>query len=164
RRGRQGTGGAAVGHPPRPGRDRQDPIGDSGGATSRRGLHGWRRVRRSGPGQRRLPRAGRRRRPRCRRATPRAAPPSRARAPARRSLRAVIDWSHDLLDDEERVLFRRLSVFAGAFNLTAATAVAADGDASRALDGVARLTDKSLLIHRRDRIETRWHMLETIHA
>src|SRR5205823_2236290 len=53
-----------------------------------------------------------------------------------RSLRAVIDWSHDLLDAEERVLFRRLSVFAGAFNLTAATTVAADGDATRALDGV----------------------------
>src|SRR5204862_2055774 len=91
---------------------------------------------------------------------------SGARGPAgrHRSLRAVIDWSHDLLDAEERTTFRRLAIFAGAFDLDGAAAVATDGDVSAASDHVARLTDKSLLVHRRAGAGSRWHMLETIHA
>jgi predicted ATPase/DNA-binding CsgD family transcriptional regulator len=81
-----------------------------------------------------------------------------------RSLRAVIDWSHDLLDDDERRMFHRLAVFRGAFDLVAATQVAADGDAATASDVVGRLADKSLLVHRRSTSGSRWRMLETVHA
>ncbi len=81
-----------------------------------------------------------------------------------RSLRAVIDWSHDLLDDEERVLFRRVAVFAGAFDLASATAVATDGDPALASDAIGRLADKSLLVRGRDGSTSRWRMLETVRA
>jgi predicted ATPase/DNA-binding SARP family transcriptional activator len=63
------------------------------------------------------------------------------------TLRATIDWSHELLTGEERVLFRRLAVFAGGCTLEAAEAVGADGAIPRrkVADLVARLVDKSLL-------------------
>ena len=49
-------------------------------------------------------------------------------APARhQALRATLDWSHDLLDADERAVFRRLAVFAGGFTLTAAGQVATGG-------------------------------------
>ncbi len=58
-------------------------------------------------------------------------------APARQqSLRATLDWSHDLLSARERVLFRRLSVFAGGWTLEAAEAVCAGGAAGAAEDGL----------------------------
>ena len=69
-------------------------------------------------------------------------------APARhQALRATLDWSYDLLADDERAVFQRLSVFAGGFGLAAAEQVAAGGDieAGRMLDVLVRLADKSLL-------------------
>ena len=60
-------------------------------------------------------------------------------APARQqSLRATLDWSHDLLSPRERVLFRRLSVFAGGWTLEAAEAVCAGGAPGAAEDGSRR--------------------------
>jgi hypothetical protein len=80
------------------------------------------------------------------------------------SLRAVIDWSHDLLDDPERALFRRLSAFAGPFDLAAATAVAGDGDLATTSDLIGRLADKQLLVHVPEGPTSRWRLLETVHA
>ena len=81
-----------------------------------------------------------------------------------RSLRAVIDWSHDLLDEHERRLFRRLGVFSASFDLDSVVAVAADGPVAAASDVVGRLTDKSLLVHVPDAEGSRWRMLDTVHA
>jgi predicted ATPase/class 3 adenylate cyclase len=67
--------------------------------------------------------------------------------PRQRTLRALIDWSHDLLSEPERLLFARLAVFAGGWTLEAAEAVAA-GDGlpeAEVLDQLGRLVEKSLV-------------------
>jgi predicted ATPase/class 3 adenylate cyclase len=75
-------------------------------------------------------------------------------APERqRTLTATIEWSHDLLEADERVAFRQLAVFRGGFGLGAAEAVAAAG-----LDAIASLVDQSLL----KAVDDRFLMLETI--
>ena len=72
---------------------------------------------------------------------------SRTARTRQQTLRATIDWSHDLLTGEERVLFRRLAVFAGGFTLEAAEEVCAGGAIARRriVDLLARLVDKSLV-------------------
>jgi predicted ATPase len=81
------------------------------------------------------------------------------------TLRATIDWSHDLLDADERRLFARLAVFAGGASIEAAVAVAGAGaDEVETLDRIASLTDKNLLVARASDLgEARISMLETIH-
>ncbi|MCC7105375.1 MAG: tetratricopeptide repeat protein [Chloroflexi bacterium] len=84
--------------------------------------------------------------------------------PARQqTLRGAVAWSYDLLDADERLLFRRLSVFAGGFDLEAAEAVQGDEALPSVLDGLASLVDKSLL-RQEDQPdgEPRFAMLETI--
>jgi predicted ATPase/DNA-binding SARP family transcriptional activator len=86
-------------------------------------------------------------------------------APARhQALRATLDWSHDMLDAEERAAFRRLSAFAGGFTLEAAERVAAGGDIKPAsmLELLTRLADKSLLRVEHSRGDSRYHLLVTI--
>ena len=63
-------------------------------------------------------------------------------------MRAVTDWSYDLLFEDERAVFERLSVFAGGCTLKAAESVCADGDIPTAEVGdvIGRLVDKSLVI------------------
>ncbi len=82
-----------------------------------------------------------------------------------RSLTALVDWSHDLLSGSERVLLRRLSVFADGWTLVSAEAVvAADGLSGLAQDDVlislAKLTSRSLVT--RDATGGRWRFLETL--
>jgi predicted ATPase/transcriptional regulator with XRE-family HTH domain len=82
--------------------------------------------------------------------------------PRHGSLRAVIGWSHDLLDDAERAMFRRLGVFAGGFELDAACAISGNAGRGVVADLVGRLADKSLLIATPG--GGRWRMLDTVRA
>ncbi len=78
--------------------------------------------------------------------------------PRQQTLRATIAWSHDLLDDAEQLLFRRLSIFRSACSLSAVEAIC-EGD----VDDLQSLLDKSLVKRRDDAVgEPRFWMLETI--
>ncbi len=88
----------------------------------------------------------------------------RTAPPRQRTLRAAIDWSHDLLAGREQVLLRRLSVFAG-WSLEMAEQICSDGDlpAADVLDLLATLADKSLVVaDTESRDQTRYRMLDTI--
>ncbi len=80
------------------------------------------------------------------------------------TLAASMQWSHDLLDDVDRVVFRRLSVFAGGFTLDAARTVGADDAVRRddILPALGRLVDKSLVVVREGRTEARYRLLDTV--
>jgi predicted ATPase/class 3 adenylate cyclase/DNA-binding CsgD family transcriptional regulator len=89
-----------------------------------------------------------------------------ARTAVRRqqTLRASVDWSHALLTEPERVLFRRLAAFLGGFDLDAAQAVAGSGEVERyqVLDQLSLLVDKSLVMADDSRGRTRYRLLETV--
>ncbi len=86
----------------------------------------------------------------------------RTAQPRQQTLRAMIDWSYDLLTERERVLFRRLAVFAGGWTLEAAEAVASGGDVDEplVLDLLTDLVDKSLVVI--DAEGGRFGLLETV--
>ncbi len=89
-----------------------------------------------------------------------------ARTAVRRqqTLHASVDWSHALLTEPERVLFRRLAAFLGGFDLDAAQVVAASTEAERyqVLDQLALLVDKSLVVAEYVGGRTRYRLLETM--
>ena len=85
--------------------------------------------------------------------------------PRQRTLQATIDWSHDLLDDAERAVFRRSSMFLGGFDLSAAEAVCVGEDVEgwEVVDHLDSLVDKSLVVAAHDeRAGTRFRMLEPV--
>ena len=88
-----------------------------------------------------------------------------ARTAVRRqqTLRASVDWSHALLTETEQILFRRLAVFFGGFDLDAAQTVAGDAEVERyqILDQLALLVDKSLVVAENASGQTRYRLLET---
>src|ERR1700688_3078300 len=90
----------------------------------------------------------------------------RTALPRHRTLRATLDWSHELLPETERQLLRRLAVFPGGFTIDAAAAVMTDTgfDASAVLDGVANLVAKSWVALDKSGAAARWTLLETIRA
>jgi len=90
----------------------------------------------------------------------------RTALPRHRTLRATLDWSHELLPDAERRLLRRLGVFAGGFTIDAAAAVMTDTgfDAPAVLDGIANLVAKSWIALDKSGAGARWTLLETIRA
>ncbi|SFR22615.1 non-specific serine/threonine protein kinase [Lentzea waywayandensis] len=79
----------------------------------------------------------------------------RVALPHHRTLRAVIDWSHDLCTPSEQRLWARVSVFAGGWDLAAAEAI---GDAEHVLDDLAGLVAKSIVTFEHDR----YHLLEPL--
>ncbi len=78
------------------------------------------------------------------------------------TLRHAVAWSYDLLDDEEKALLDRCSVFAGGFDLESACAVMGSDDDYAVLDLLDALVRKSLLVADRSSGRTRFSMLETI--
>ncbi|MGV0626865.1 helix-turn-helix transcriptional regulator [Mycolicibacter minnesotensis] len=80
------------------------------------------------------------------------------------TLRASVDWSHDMLSESEQVVFRRLAVFLGGFDLDAAHAVVDDTDLPRHqfVDDLIGLVDKSLVVADNTEQTTRYRMLETV--
>jgi predicted ATPase/class 3 adenylate cyclase/DNA-binding CsgD family transcriptional regulator len=89
---------------------------------------------------------------------------NRTALPRHQTLRALIDWSYDLLSSEEQIVFDRLSVFAGGWTLDGAEAVACGGDVAewQVLDLLAALVGKSLVQAEVVRDSTRYRLLETI--
>jgi predicted ATPase len=89
---------------------------------------------------------------------------NRAAPTRQQTLAATLQWSHDLLEPDERILFRRLAVFAGGFELAAVEAVCTGGGLGLAgcADTLARLVEKSLVTAGEGARERRYHLLETI--
>ena len=93
----------------------------------------------------------------------------RTALPRHQTLRATLDWSYDLLPESERVVLRRLAIFAGGFTLEAATAVGASADnpdiaASDVVDAVANLVAKSLVGAHLGAATVHYRLLETTRA
>jgi predicted ATPase/class 3 adenylate cyclase len=83
--------------------------------------------------------------------------------PRQQTLRALIDWSYDLLDDREKTLFARLGIFVDGFTLEAATAVCSDDalDEFDLFDVLSSLGDKSLVAAELTAESTRYRLLES---
>jgi predicted ATPase/DNA-binding winged helix-turn-helix (wHTH) protein len=90
----------------------------------------------------------------------------RTALPRHQTLRATLDWSYELLSEPERVILRRLAVFAGVFRLEAARAVIASPEIAPAevVDGIANLVAKSLVTLVAGGTGARYRLLDTMRA
>jgi predicted ATPase len=86
----------------------------------------------------------------------------RLTAARHQTLREAMDWSYELLAEDEQALLARLSVFSGGFTLAAVAAVCLDGDEDRALELVERLVDASLVVAVEHEGLIRYRLLETV--
>jgi predicted ATPase/class 3 adenylate cyclase len=84
---------------------------------------------------------------------------SRTALPRQQTLRALIDWSYDMLPEPERALIRRLSVFAGGWSFEAAESIGLNLDV---LTSLTQLVNKSLVTAEDEGGETRYRLLETV--
>jgi predicted ATPase/class 3 adenylate cyclase len=91
---------------------------------------------------------------------------SRDVLPRQQTLRAMIDWSHALLDERERTLFRRLGIFVDGFSFEAAVAIGSDGslDEFAVFDVLTSLVDKSLVLAEPRGDAVRYRLLESTRA
>lgn len=89
---------------------------------------------------------------------------SRTAMPRHQTLRAAIDWSYDLLAQDEQELFRRLAIFAGGWTLEEAQAVCSgeEIEMDEVLDLLTQLVSKSLVVMQEQEGEVRYHLLETV--
>jgi predicted ATPase/DNA-binding XRE family transcriptional regulator len=89
---------------------------------------------------------------------------NRTALPRHQTLRAVIDWSYDLLSPEEKSVFQRLSVFVHGWTLEAAESVCSDPNvkSEAILEALTQLINKSLVITQEEHGRSRYHMLGTI--
>ena len=89
---------------------------------------------------------------------------ARTSLPRQQTLRAMIDWSYDLLAENEKLLFHRLAVFAGGWSLELAEQICSDDKLNSfdILDMLGHLVDKSLVAVDEDKTGTRYHILETV--
>ncbi|MDA8350758.1 MAG: winged helix-turn-helix domain-containing protein, partial [Pseudomonadota bacterium] len=90
----------------------------------------------------------------------------RTALPRHQTLRATLDWSHRLLAEPDRIVLRRLAVFAGSFTLEAAGQVVADAALPEweVVSRIAELVDKSLVVADTSGSQRRYRLLETTHA
>lgn len=87
---------------------------------------------------------------------------ARADAPERhRTLRAAVEWSHDMLDDDERILFRRLGAFSGGFPIDGMLAVAGES-VPDPVSTLEELVTKSMVVFSLTDGEPRYRLLETL--
>ena len=89
---------------------------------------------------------------------------SRTALPRQQTLRAMVDWSYDLLSENEQILLRRASVFPGGCTLDSVEQVCSDDPihAEAVLDLISHLVEKSLVIFDEHTSQPRYRMLETI--
>src|SRR4030095_12104588 len=86
--------------------------------------------------------------------------------PRQQTLRATLDWSFDLLGQQERVVLRRLAIFAGGFTLEAASVVVSDQaiDELAAVDLLSQLVARFLVVGGSNETRARYRLLETTSA
>lgn len=88
---------------------------------------------------------------------------SRTALPRQQTMRALVDWSYDLLTDDEKTLFRRVAVFGGGWSLDAASAICSDEKIEEwaVLDLLQSLVDKSMVVAKLSGSEQRYRLLES---